>query len=100
MAVHGSTTSCETPEIRRFGSGRDPLRDPRPDRNPDRQLRALPAVQRQRAPSQKRKDEGLEAVLREIFPIESYDKTHHAWSTSATSWASRATSPTSAASCG
>jgi len=26
-------------------------------------------------PSNKRKDEGIEGVLREIFPIESYDKT-------------------------
>ena len=42
---------------------------------------------------------GLEALLREVFPIESYDGNMR-WSTSATSWASRATRRTSAASCG
>ena len=46
----------------------------------------------------KRKDQGLEGVLREIFPIESYDKTtleylHY-------DWASRATPARSAGSCG
>ncbi len=62
-----------TPDTRHFGSDPQVLRHPGPDRNPNRQLRAVPAV-RTAASQQKRKDEGLEAVLREIFPIESYDK--------------------------
>ena len=63
-----------TPEIRKFGGGRDPLELP--------DLTAIQTVSYDRflqytqsgAPTQKRKDEGLESVLREIFPIESYDK--------------------------
>ena len=49
-------------------------------------------------PPEKRTPTGLEGVLREIFPIESYDKTLSAAITSSTSWASRATAPTSAGS--
>ena len=46
----------------------------------------------------KRTVSGLEGVLREIFPIESYDK-KISWTTSSTSWASPGTTRTSAASC-
>ena len=60
-------------EVRRFGSQRAPHHDSRSDRDPDPQLRALPAVRRCRR--NKRTDQGIEGVLREIFPIESYDKT-------------------------
>ena len=64
----------DTPEIRRFGGGRDPLEIP--------DLTAIQTASYARflqysgsgVPSQGRKDEGLESVLQEIFPIESYDK--------------------------
>ena len=49
--------------------------------------------------SDKRKDEGLEGVLREIFPIESYDKKLSLVVSCATSWASRATRRMNAGSC-
>jgi DNA-directed RNA polymerase subunit beta len=39
------------------------------------QTRSYSAFLQEDAASEKRKDQGLEAVLREIFPIESYDKT-------------------------
>ncbi|NQT39333.1 MAG: DNA-directed RNA polymerase subunit beta, partial [Planctomycetes bacterium] len=59
-------------EIRRFGSLRLPHSIP--------DLTAIQTVsyqafQQYEVPSDQRKDEGLEGVLREIFPIESYDKT-------------------------
>ena len=50
-------------------------------------------------PPEKRTPTGLEGVLREIFPIESYDKTLSLRVHPATSWASRATAPTNAGSC-
>ena len=50
-------------------------------------------------PADARTDSGLEGVFREIFPIESYDK-RSSWNTSATTWASPGTTPTSAASSG
>ena len=68
---HGSTTS----PAQGSASLRQPPTPPhhsRSDRDPDPQLRGLPAV---RGAPQKRKDDGIEGVLREIFPIESYDKT-------------------------
>ena len=70
---------------------REPLRDSRPDRDPDRA--ATHAFLQHDVAADKRKDEGLEGVLREIFPIESYDKTAHARVRRATSSASRATTP-------
>ena len=39
------------------------------------QTRSYEAFLQHEAPWQKRKDQGIEGVLREIFPIESYDKT-------------------------
>ena len=48
------------------------LRDSRSDRDPDRRATRGSCSTKRR--TDKRKDEGLEGVLREIFPIESYDK--------------------------
>ena len=61
----------EPQEIRRFGSGREPFVTP--------DLTTIQTVSyraflQDDAPHDKRKDQGLEGVLREIFPIESYDK--------------------------
>ena len=59
-------------EIRRFGS----LRPPHliPDLT-EIQTRSYEAFLQYEVPSAKRKDQGMEGVLREIFPVESYDKT-------------------------
>ncbi|MBM4000530.1 MAG: DNA-directed RNA polymerase subunit beta [Planctomycetes bacterium] len=57
-------------EVRRFGSGRD-------YRVPDLtqiQTASYRAFLQEGIDSEKRKDVGLEGVLREIFPVESYDK--------------------------
>jgi len=59
-------------EIRRFGSLR-PLH-PTPDLTSIQTVSYANFLQ-YGVPWQKRKDEGIECVLREIFPIESYDKT-------------------------
>jgi len=59
-------------QTRRFGSHR-PL-FPIPDLT-QIQTRSYEAFLQQDVPWQKRKNQGLEALLREIFPIESYDKT-------------------------
>ena len=58
-------------EVRRFGSshGRQPI----PDLT-EIQTRSYDAFLQLDVPSEKRKDQGIEGVLREIFPIESYDK--------------------------
>ncbi len=58
-------------EIRRFGS----LRTPHviPDLT-QIQTRSYSDFLQYEVPAQKRKDQGIEGVLREIFPIESYDK--------------------------
>src|SRR5688572_13798872 len=61
----------ETDTTRRFGSGRDPYAIP--DLT-EIQTRSYARFLQYDAPSDKHKDEGLEGVLREIFPIESYDK--------------------------
>ena len=59
-------------EVRRFGSLRDP--HPIPDLT-EIQTRSYEAFLQYDVPPQKRDDQGIEGVLREIFPIESYDKT-------------------------
>ena len=58
-------------EVRHFGSHR------RPYVTPDLteiQTRSYAAFLQHETPQAERKDEGLEGVLREIFPVESYDK--------------------------
>ncbi len=64
----------DTPEIRRFGGGRDPLEIPDLTEIQTASYARFLQYNASGAPSQKRKDEGLESVLQEIFPIESYDK--------------------------
>ena len=59
-------------EIRRFGSSAAPHSIP--DLT-EIQTRSYEAFLQYDVPRQKRKDQGIEGVLREIFPIESYDKT-------------------------
>jgi DNA-directed RNA polymerase subunit beta len=61
----------ETNTTRRFGSGRDPYAIP--DLT-EIQTKSYARFLQYETTSDKRKDEGLEGVLREIFPIESYDK--------------------------
>src|SRR3954470_24281864 len=61
----------ETSTTRRFGSGRTPYSIP--DLT-EIQTRSYARFLQYDTSSDKRKDEGLEGVLREIFPIESYDK--------------------------
>ena len=61
----------ETNSTRRFGSGRDPHAIP--DLT-EIQTKSYARFLQFDTPTDKRKDEGLEGVLREIFPIESYDK--------------------------
>lgn len=58
-------------EIRRFGSGRDPFQIPDLTQI---QTRSYEAFLQHDIADSKRKDQGIEGVLREIFPIESYDK--------------------------
>jgi DNA-directed RNA polymerase subunit beta len=58
-------------DIRRFGSGREPFVTPDLTKI---QTASYHAFLQDDLQSEKRKDQGLEAVLREIFPIESYDK--------------------------
>jgi DNA-directed RNA polymerase subunit beta len=59
-------------EIRRFGSQRAPY--PIPDLT-QIQTRGYEAFLQHEIAGLKRKDQGIEGVLREIFPVESYDKT-------------------------
>ncbi|HEX3601053.1 MAG TPA: DNA-directed RNA polymerase subunit beta [Lacipirellulaceae bacterium] len=61
----------ETSTTRRFGSGRTPYSIP--DLT-EIQTKSYARFLQYDTTSDKRKDEGLEGVLREIFPIESYDK--------------------------
>src|SRR6186713_2302712 len=61
----------ETINTRRFGSGRTPYAIP--DLT-EIQTKSYARFLQYETPQDKRKDEGLEGVLREIFPIESYDK--------------------------
>jgi len=58
-------------EVRHFGSGNKALFIP--DLT-EIQTRGYAAFLQEDLPPEKRKNQGLEAVLREIFPIESYDK--------------------------
>ena len=62
----------ETHEVRQFGSGRE--QHAMPDLT-EIQTKSYEAFLQYGLSSQKRKDQGLEGVLREIFPVESYDKT-------------------------
>ena len=59
-------------EVRRFGSTQK--HEPIPDLT-EIQTRSYEAFLQLDVPLEKRKDQGIEGVLREIFPIESYDKT-------------------------
>lgn len=58
-------------EIKRFGSGRE--HHVTPDLT-EIQTRSYKAFLQDEVPVEKRKDQGLEGVMKEIFPIESYDK--------------------------
>jgi DNA-directed RNA polymerase subunit beta len=58
-------------EIRRFGSGRESFVTPDLTKI---QTVSYSAFLQDTVSGDKRKDQGLEGVLREIFPIESYDK--------------------------
>jgi DNA-directed RNA polymerase subunit beta len=58
-------------EIRRFGSGREHHETPDLTQI---QTKSYGVFLQADVPQEKRKDQGLEGVLREIFPIESYDK--------------------------
>jgi DNA-directed RNA polymerase subunit beta len=60
-----------TTTTRRFGSGREAYAIPDLTQI---QTESYARFLQYDAPTDKRKDEGLEGVLREIFPIESYDK--------------------------
>jgi DNA-directed RNA polymerase subunit beta len=59
-------------EVRRFGSNQQ--HQGIPDLT-EIQTRSYDAFLQLDSPHEKRKDQGIEGVLREIFPIESYDKT-------------------------
>jgi DNA-directed RNA polymerase subunit beta len=61
----------ETTTTRRFGSGREAYAIP--DLT-EIQTKSYARFLQYETPHDKRKDEGLEGVLKEIFPIESYDK--------------------------
>ncbi|MCO6458400.1 MAG: DNA-directed RNA polymerase subunit beta [Pirellulaceae bacterium] len=58
-------------EVRNFGSGREAFVTPDLTQI---QTASYEAFLQEHIPPEKRKDQGLESVMREIFPIESYDK--------------------------
>ena len=58
--------------VRRFGSGREQPVSPDLTKI---QTASYEAFLQYEADAEKRKDQGIESVLKEIFPIESYDKT-------------------------
>ena len=58
-------------EIRRFGTGRESHVTPDLTQI---QTQSYEAFLQSDVAAEKRKDQGMESVLREIFPIESYDK--------------------------
>ena len=68
---HGSTSLEAFSRSHVWQSAVEPL-DPRSDRYTDAGVRRFPAV---RSAGRQAKRAGIESVLREIFPIESYDKT-------------------------
>ena len=80
-------------EQRRYGRGEEVLAIP--DLT-ELQIKSYEDFLQADVPGTERADSGLEAIIREVFPIESYDKRCR-WSTSATTSASRATRRTSAA---
>ena len=57
--------------VRKFGSGRDYQLPPDLTKI---QTESFKALLQEEVDPEKRKDQGIESVLREIFPIESYDK--------------------------
>ena len=61
----------QTNEVRQFGTGREQYVTP--DLT-EIQTRSYADFLQHEASSTKRKDQGIESVLREIFPVESYDK--------------------------
>jgi DNA-directed RNA polymerase subunit beta len=62
----------EPKEVRQFGTGREHIE--MPDLT-EIQTKSYEAFLQYDGDPEKRKDQGIEGVLREIFPIESYDKT-------------------------
>ncbi|MFO0261545.1 MAG: DNA-directed RNA polymerase subunit beta, partial [Planctomycetota bacterium] len=70
MAVN-SQRRLSTHSVRRFGTGRT---YPLPPDLTKIQTVSYEAFLQADLDSEKRKDQGIESVLREIFPIESYDK--------------------------
>jgi DNA-directed RNA polymerase subunit beta len=82
----------QTTDTRRFGSGRDPYAIP--DLT-EIQTKSYARFLQYETAVEKHKDEGLEAVLREIFPLKAMTR-NCSFSTCATSWASPATSPMNA----
>ena len=67
-----SKRRLKTSSIRVFGSGRSQF--PIPNLT-TLQTSSYEAFLQEDIPSDKRKNQGLESVFREIFPVESYDKT-------------------------
>ena len=66
-----SVRRLQPTDIRRFGSGRE--YPPIPDLTKIQTV-SYEAFLQSALPPEKRKDQGVEGVLKEIFPIESYDK--------------------------